>query len=159
MPNDIVWMKMEGLDQLQKTLERLKKEASAAIVKDGLRDGAKLVLDAEVDNAPELSGFLKENFNIKFSSLHEGIGGEAFIGPNGKMNYPQRGQMKDNSGKVTRKGRTIAVASVARFNEFGTSKMAANPFMRAAWWSVKDAVLAAIISRVKKELFSSKYHK
>jgi HK97 gp10 family phage protein len=158
MADDLVWMKMEGLSELQDLLERMKKEASDRIVKDGLNAGAKLVLDAEVDNAPELTGFLKENFNIRFSSLKEGVGGEAYIGPNGKINYPQRGEQRDANGKVTKRGRTIAVASVARFHEFGTSKMGADAFMRTAWYSVREAVLQTIIDTIHKELFTSKYH-
>jgi HK97 gp10 family phage protein len=156
---DIVWMKMQGLEQLQKVLEDMKKGAAAHIVRDGLNAGAKLVLDAEVDNAPEETGFLKEHFNMKFNTLREGVGGEAFIGPNGRINYPQRGAKSDAKGTITNRGRTIAVASVARFHEFGTSKMGADAFMRTAWYTVRESVLQAIIDTIRKELFTSKYHK
>lgn len=140
---DMVYVKITGLDELQKRLERMAKEDSKVIVKGATKEAAVTMRDAMVAGAPEETGFLKEHFNIKFTTIREGIGGEAFVGPAGKVNYPKRG------GK---KSRTVAVASVARFFEFGTSKMAAKPFMRQAFNSNKDRAMQQIIDFIKKAL-------
>ncbi len=114
-------VEVKGLAELQRALERLVRDTSKKIVRRALKVGAEPVRKEQVDKAPYDSGFLSRHFGVKVHVSGREISGSAFIGPQGKINYPRR-----NDGK------TITTASVARFFEFGTSKMPAKPWMRAA---------------------------
>ncbi len=138
--------RIEGLKELESRLERLGPELANKILSTCMKEPANYMRDQVVDNAPEETGFLKENFSVRQSRA----GGEytisAFIGPKGHVDYPRRG--------IKGKGRTISVAAVARFHEFGTSKMEASAFMRAAFYSAQGIVRDKIIARIKEAIYS-----
>jgi HK97 gp10 family phage protein len=142
---------VRGLKELQEKLEELGTDTANKILKTALTDAANYMRDEIVDNAPEETGFLKEHFNVKMSRKGE-LAAAAFIGPAGKVDYPRRNAKADKKQGI---GKTISVASVARFHEFGTSKMPANPFMRAAFYSAKDTLLEMIINRIKEGIYSA----
>jgi len=138
-----VEVKISGLDQIQKRLEELRGPKARAAMRKSLADGSDIVLAEMQREAPRDTGFLDEHFNRKISTKDGGTSGTAFIGPQGKIKYPKRG---------VGAGRTISVASVARFAEFGTSKQAANPFMSRSFATSKESVLQKIISTLKSAL-------
>jgi HK97 gp10 family phage protein len=74
------------------------------------------------------------------------------------MDYPDTNGSyrvkEDKKGKKRNVGR-IAVASVARFLEFGTSKMSARPFMTPAWESHKEIVRDKIIEKLGEAIEES----
>lgn len=164
MPNPWVNVEIKGLDQLEHKLESLPTRLADRSLRAALRAGARVILSAFVGFAPRLAarvlgvpvGFLAAHFDIHLSMRDADLAGSAYIGPQGKMDYPDR----DTGGyrtKVDKKGRAhkvgrIAVASVARYLEFGTKKMAAQPFMTPAWESHKEVALNAIISNLKEGL-------
>lgn len=141
---------IRGLKELQAKLERMRTETAKKILSSALKDAADYMKEQIVENAPVESGFLSENFNVKQSRKGE-LAAAAFIGPAGHVDYPRRSAGADKKKGL---GRTISVASVARFHEFGTSKMPANPFMRAAFYSAKDTLLEKIINRIKEAIFA-----
>jgi HK97 gp10 family phage protein len=94
---------------------------------------------------------LSEHFNIKTSVINDGLTGQAFVGPAGKIDYPDKGGYRE---KVNSKGKKfsigrISVASVARFLEFGTSKMSKRPFMTQAFETKKGAAIDAVIDKLR----------
>src|SRR5882724_9751186 len=135
---ETVTVKIHGLDELQRNLERIPREVSKKILRRALRKAAKVVREAIVNFAPKASGFLAEHFNIKFKSRKADIAGSAFIGPDGKIKYPNKQAMR--------------VQDVARYHEFGTSKMAADPFMTRGFEQTKDQALEIIVEEIKKAL-------
>jgi HK97 gp10 family phage protein len=137
---------IEGLDELQANLERLGTETAKRLLGAALKDNANMVRDAIVEAAPRDTGFLADHFDVKLRAEREDIAATAFIGPS-KRNYPYRGE----TFKFLKKkfGRTVAVASVARFLEFGTHKMAARPFMRPAWERIREVVLDNFIKEMR----------
>jgi HK97 gp10 family phage protein len=84
----------------------------------------------------------------------DGLIGNAFIGPAGKMYYPDRGTKEKGTatGKNPKKGGLVPVASVARFLEFGTSKMAAKPFMRPSFKQSAQDALDSLIESLRDAL-------
>jgi HK97 gp10 family phage protein len=56
--------------------------------------------------------------------------------------------VKTNSKGRKRSAGRVAVASVARWLEFGTSKIAAKPFMTPAWEAHKEIVRDAMIEKL-----------
>lgn len=153
MANDFIELRINGLDQIKEALERRSKEDARRVTKDALEVGANEFLKAVQREAPKKTGFLASHFNIKFSfrgSTDLNPLGHAYVGPNGRMDYPKRdgGYTKKGSRKIGR----IPVISVARFQEFGTSKMSANPFMSRAFDSSRESVLYRIVTALKQGL-------
>lgn len=143
--------KISGLDELQKTLEEIPVKVAKSGLRKALKAGGNVILDGMVEEAPEDSGFLKRHFGMRTKILHNDIAGKIFIGPEGRIDYPKSGggyitKMVKNKAKSI--GR-IAVATVARLLEFGTSKMQKNPFMTRAFEKRKGTALEAIISSLR----------
>jgi HK97 gp10 family phage protein len=150
--SEIVTTKFTGWDELQKKLEALPEDLAKKTMRTALGAGGDVMRDGMVAAAPEDTGFLKEHFNVKISVKDGGLVGKCFVGPAGKIDYPNGdGGYRD---KVNRKGKTyqigrISVASVARFLEFGTSKMGKKPFMTQAFETKKGTALDAMIEKLK----------
>ena len=154
MPEKFVEAQVDSrqLTQLQEALERKPKEDAKRIVRDALELGSLEFQKAIVQEAPKRTGFMASHFNIKFSfrGSKDGTSGAAFVGPNGRMDYPLTGggYRKKGSRKVGR----IPVISVVRFVEFGTSKMSANPFFTHAFEIAKESALYRVIAAIKQGL-------
>lgn len=148
----IVTINIAGLDKIQHELEVVPRRDANKILRTALKDGAGEILQGMHREAPKDSGFLDEHFGSRISLKGGGlVAGTAFIGPQGKINYPKRG-----TGGRGGRMRTIAVASVARFLEFGTSKMPANPFMTRAFESTKESALFKIIGTLRRMIFQER---
>lgn len=152
--SDAVTVKISGLDELQKRLEELGPEVSRPILTTVLRDAGAVVEEAIVAAAPKDTGFLSEHFRTRVRVQKEDVQGAAFIGPAPHADYPNRdgGFRKKLSGALERQVGRIGVSSVARYLEFGTRKMAANPFMSRAWETVKDRALDKIVDGIRDAL-------
>jgi HK97 gp10 family phage protein len=155
---DTVEFKITGLSELQAKLESLPKKVANKVLRTSLREAGQIVAKEMARQAPRETGFLAEHFGIRTSIKRADIAGIAYIGPEGKIDYPNAlggyKETKNKKGKIRRLGR-IAVASVARFLEFGTSKMAARPFMTQAWDASKEQALDVLIEGIKDELESA----
>lgn len=135
-----------GLDEVQAKLESLKEKVALKGVRNALKAGALVVLNACVALAPHATGFLAEHFNIKISVRQDALAGSAFIGPNAKAVYPRKliGPQKKDERTFTRTAEMIA-----RWLEFGTSKMAKKPFMTQALESTTAAATDAMVSSLR----------
>jgi HK97 gp10 family phage protein len=147
-----VTTEIKGLDELQRKLEAMPEKVAKKGLRAALRAGGSIMTSAFAAFAPRLTGFLSEHFAMKISVRGDDIAGSAYVGPDGKMDYPDddKGTYRvktDKRGRARNVGR-IAVASVARFLEFGTSKMSARPFMTPAWESHKEIVRDEIIAKL-----------
>ncbi|VVB52219.1 Bacteriophage HK97-gp10, putative tail-component [uncultured archaeon] len=144
---------IKGLDQIQKALEEIPRNVAKKGLRAALRAGAVPMREGIVEAAPKDTGFLKEHFGIRLSVKGKDIAGSAFVGPEGHVDYPDkeggyREKVNSKTGKKSKIGR-ISVASVTRFLEFGTSKMAKKPFMTQAFEKVKNVSLNAIIEKLR----------
>src|SRR5208282_4462110 len=123
-----------GLDKLQKNMEEMSLKVAKKGIDKALRAGAEPIYQGMVNGAPRYAGsadyppigWLAEHFGTKLKRGAE-LSGTAFIGPQGKIDYPAYASgafdiVRNAKGKAVKVGR-IAVATVARFFEFGTSKM------------------------------------
>ncbi len=142
-----ITVKIAGLSDIQKQLEVIPKRDAAKALRAALKAGAEPIKQAMVREAPKASGFLSEHFNVKVRVRGANIEGSASIGPQGKVDYPRAGG-KGARALLGGAGR-ISVLSVARFLEFGTRHMAANPFMTRAFASAKSEALAKIIDSLR----------
>src|SRR5258708_1059276 len=158
MANEVVQFKLIGLDKLQKDMEALPRNVAKKGLRSALRAGAIIMKNGFVESAPKDTGFMSEHFGIRLSVKGNDIAGAAFVGPEGKIDYPDvaGGGYRD---KIDTKGRKhtirrISVASVVRFLEFGTSKIGKKPFMTQTWEKLKEAAMGAIISKLRSFLES-----
>lgn len=146
--NDYITVEVKGLSELQKNMEELPAKVSKKGLRQALKKGGLIIRDAFVSSAPRDTGFLSEHFNMRMKINREELAGSIFIGPQGKVDYPAYASGAYNirrrkNGKVAKAGR-VAVATVARFLEYGTSKMGKKPFMTQAFESFKLQALNAI---------------
>jgi HK97 gp10 family phage protein len=142
--------KITGLVELQRTLEQMPRDVARKAVRGGLTAAAEMVRDRIVATAPRKSGFLASHFNVKFRMRGDELAGTAYVGPAGKVYYPNVGRAERgiSTGRRPHKGGLLPVASVARFLELGTSKMAAKPFIRPAFESSRDGIIALVVSSI-----------
>ncbi len=94
---------------------------------------------------------------MRMKIMRDDLAGSIFIGPQGKIDYPAYASGAYNikrrkNGRLAKVGR-VAVATVARFLEFGTSRMGKKPFMTQAFESFKGRALEAI-TEVLRDVFS-----
>jgi HK97 gp10 family phage protein len=138
---EVVSVNVRGLDELEAKLAQMAPKIGRSVIRRGLKAGAQVFLEEMQARAARLTGFLREHIGMKIKMRAEDLAGTAMVGPL-KVDYPQR------QGKRG-KGSTISAASVARFLEFGTSKMRARPFIRQSFEVKKGAALDAFVSEAK----------
>lgn len=153
---EYITTEVKGLDEIQKSFEALNDKLQKRGIRNALRAGATVFKNLMYNNAPKLTGFLREHFSIKFKMVKELFAGTAYIGPQGKIDYPAFASgaykiKRKKSGKAYKVGR-IAVASVARYLEFGTGKMGKKPFMTQAYEQGKQEALDAVQRSLKDDL-------
>lgn len=151
MPETIT---IRGLDELQKTLEELPADVSKKVMREPLTAAAAEMREAMFAMAPKDTGFMAEHFNAKFRISGKNTEGHAFIGPAGRVYYPNRGSKEAGTatGRRPRRGGLVPVVSVARFLEFGTSRMKPRPFMRPAFEAHKESVMNVIVQGIRDAL-------
>ena len=145
MPEPFIALKVDGLEELDRRLKDLPKQQAKSVLRKALRAGAELFKKAVVAEAPKDTGFMAEHFKIRTSIRGaDDLNGYAYIVPDNRAIYP-----KEDQTKPGKKRRSKNVAMVARFKEFGTSKMSADPFYSRAFQSAKSRVMDAVIARLK----------
>ena len=160
--SDLVTFKITGLAELQKKLEDMPKTVAKKVLRDDLRAAGEYLKQEMVMQAPYRTGFLDSHFDTRVRVEHGELAAKAFVGPEGRMYYPHEGVTKEgrqfeewqrtSTGRHGVKGGLVPVVSVARFLEFGTSRMAARPFMTSAFESSKEALLTKIIEGIRSAL-------
>ncbi|WP_330391310.1 HK97-gp10 family putative phage morphogenesis protein [Peptoclostridium litorale] len=123
--DEMAEIKLEGMDELLNRLEQLGKKG-AQIENNALKKAGEIVKESIESRAPKRTGKLKES--IKVSKIKTKEGQKIVeVGPDGDGFY-------------------------GKFLEFGTTKMAAQPFMGPGFEAVKDEAAEAIKEEIKKGL-------
>jgi len=159
---DDISFEIKGLRELQKAFEELAPKVCNKGVRDALKAGSAPIQTGMYTNAPRYAGgrdyppvgWLASHFSTKIHISHDLVKGSAFIGPQGKIDYPMYASgafkiVRNAKGKIFKIGR-IAVATVARFLEFGTKKMSKKPFMTQSFEANKTAALERIIESLSE---------
>lgn len=128
-------VKIDGLDELVKTLDRLDSMEAEEGFQNGIVDGALLVIQEAKDLVPVDSGDLRD-------SLH--IGGYTKLTPEYRK-VGSYGALKKPIGK----GKTFGVFAgstlpYAHLVELGTKRTRAKPFLRPAADTKQDEVVKAV---------------
>lgn len=149
---ELVTVEVKGLAELQEKLEALPLKVAKKGIRAALRAGGDVLRSEIITLAPKDTGFLAEHFGTKIKMRRDELAGSAFIGPQGKVDYPafMSGAYRiarNAKGKAKKVGR-VAVATVARYLEFGTSKMSKRPFITPAFDAKSAAILDAIVAKI-----------
>ena len=162
---DIVTVKINGLDELQKKLqEELPKDAKLAM-RIALNAGAGDIKRAMQDEAPveaegQDAGFLRDHVKVKVKMRRNDLAGYALIGPTTEA-YPGREghqgtvRFKTLTGKrVSFMGKAgqVTASNVARWLELGTRYITPRAWMTKAWERTKQQALNHFIEKLKSAL-------
>jgi len=148
MSDQFFTVKISGLSEIQKKLEAMPQKVAKRAIRTALRKASIVVRDKIVSFAPWKTGFLAEHFNIKIRAFRNYLAAVSHIGPNSKVYYPAN----PNAGKRGGKRKSMPVIAVAQFNEFGTVKMPAQPFVRPAFAATRDKALEIITDELRKAI-------
>lgn len=119
--------RVEGLEEVERALKRLSDQAGKAMLRSATRAAARVVQKEAINLAP-----VREE------------------GPT----HPKYGHLRDNIKIVMQRGRQAGVQEAAvgttrafwaRFVEFGTARMAAQPFMTPAFEAAQQDALKAFV--------------
>ncbi len=146
---NMIRVKISGLDEIQRRLESELPERAKAMLRAGLKEGAKVIQKEMQHEAPSESGILEENIGTRVSVKSNKISGKAFVGPKGTVFYPARTKV-GWFGKTIVKRARMPVATIARFLEFGTKDMTARPFMTQSFERMKKTAVYKIIESLRK---------
>ncbi len=127
--------KITGLESLIKKLNDLPDKLEKKVIRSAVRKGAIIVRDKARGYAPKKTGTLKKSIKIRNNKSARGI--TSFkIGPTNDK----------------KKGTDVFYG---RFQEFGTSKMPAHPFMRPAYDESEKEVLDKVIDEIRSKVEES----
>lgn len=148
--------KIEGLDGVLKSLQELPKEVSqkrGGPVRTALRKGANLIRNEaranvrRITDAPNVgggdksTGLLEKSISVVRGRQHATLNGERmFVLVPRRRRYPI--DARTTSG--------IAVVTIGRMLEYGTSKMPAHKWMGPAFHAKKGEAVTTIVTELRK---------
>lgn len=125
--------KVEGLDDLLKTLSGMSSQLQGNAMSKALRAGSKPVLAAARRTVPQRTGALKKSLGVKVSRK-----GYAVIGP-------RKGFKSKALDKIrAQHGENIEPANYAHLVELGTETAPPHPFLRPAFDATKEEAVQEI---------------
>ena len=132
-----------GLADLEKRLQDFPDKLARNVLRKAMASGAAVIRDEARRLAPKDTGEMARDIMIKRAKQTKGSNGFEY-------------QVFVRTGKKSRlagKKRNVSRDSFYwRFQEFGTSKMPAHPFMRPAFDAKKEAAVEAIRDRLAAEI-------
>lgn len=135
--SDFVKMEVSGLKELADKLRELGPDIAKNALRAGIRAGAKAIKDSAAASAPQDTGTLKKALYIKHIREQSGTSQQTFfVGVRRGKKYAKKGQD----------------AYYWSWNEFGTARQPARPFMRPAFEQNKEVVIKAVADRIKKRI-------
>ena len=134
-----VTFKITGAKELEEKLNSLPPKFARKAIRDSLRPAVEIWRQEMRALAHKATGWMADQIIIRVSA-HGNDEGRATVTLSGKQN-PSR-HARHVPGAINE----------ALWNEFGTRKMAARPFIRPAFESKADSVLEMLISKLKEAL-------
>lgn len=136
-----VTVKIDGLSDLGKRLQTLSDDMQGKVARAATAAGAVLVKNAAIRKAPEDTGNLKRNVIAKRI-------------PKSQTNLTSEHIVTVRKGKKTAKQKAAGLrdAYYASWVEFGTVKMAPQPYLRPAFDENKEKAVQAIKDRLEARI-------
>lgn len=134
---EVVTVRIEGLKELNEALQQLPQELRAGPLRRAVSAAAKVVQDQAVQYAPEDEGTLKRAIYRARDKENSSAVQESYIVG---IRYGKRYRRRKQD------------AWYWRFLEFGTSKLAARPFIRPAFDTTHNQQLEAMRERLSRSI-------
>jgi HK97 gp10 family phage protein len=145
----MITIKVEGLQELERQLLAF----GPRVARNGLRAanfaGAKVFREAARKSAPVRKGLLKASIEA-FRRRAPNNQAKHSVGVKGVRKKYANTTANRRKGRVGRKYQADGPAFYGRFLEFGTSKMAARPFLRPAFENNTQTAIDAVKARLAK---------
>lgn len=142
-----------GLRELQDALKELPKNVARNALRGSVYAGAKIIIDEAKTRAPVLTGPVSHGHQppgtLKRSIIMKQIPEQSGLYKQTFYVTVRKGKEYRHQGK---KGNLSQDAFYWTFVEFGTCYMAARPFLRPAFESMKQAAVDAIKSRLAERI-------
>lgn len=133
-----VRFQITGLDQLEAKLQELPRKFARKAIREALRPAAEIIQREMEHLAHKATGWLAAHITLRVSTSGQDRG-RATIGFSSEK-------------KPRAKGRQTDARYEALYNEFGTRKMAARPFIRPAFDAKAESALDIIIRKLRENL-------
>lgn len=137
-------VRVDGLRELGERMRKLSADMAGKVARQATAAGAKIVRDQVRVNAPKDTGNLAAAVVMK-RITNSSLSAEYVVAV-------RKGKRTDVANAKSGQGKLGKDAYYAHMVEFGTVKMSAQPFIRPAFESQKNAAVDAIASRLKKRL-------
>lgn len=151
------FIKVEGLQELQRKLLALPKKVQGKPTRGALNSGAKLIKVRARELVAVDTGFLREaiiQYPVKQSE--HAYSDQVRVGVRKRVRKGAKLSKKYKAALSARRRRSSAQRSVTpkywRYLEFGTSRMAARPFLRPAFEREKASAVSRIAQRMREEI-------
>ena len=155
-------MQLTGFKELASALRELPQKVSRNALRAAVNAGATVIKKEAGVKAPKDTGALKANMYQK--QVREKSGPETqtfYVGVRkGVAKYANTAANR-RAGKAGKVYKDAGTTFYWRFMEFGTSKMAARPFLRPAFESKKEEAVKAIAEKLDERIkkYASELHK
>lgn len=130
-------VKIEGLKELQDTLQELGKVAGRNIMRRVLIARAEPIAEAAADLAPVRTGNTRDNIAVSTRLGRKARSGHDKLSPHAVEVYI---------------GPTEPNVFYSTYTEFGTSKSAPKPFMRPAWDAASETLIDGLADDIRAEI-------
>jgi len=141
-----VKIQVEGLKELGERLKLLDKDMSTKIARAATAAAAGVIKKIAVRKAPVAA----EDYVVAGKKVPKGNVPKNTISK--RLGKTESGLTSEHIVTLRSKRKDGYAARIGSLNEFGTVKMAAQPFMRPAWDEGKDAALQAMVKRIEARL-------
>ncbi len=139
MADNHVTVHIDGLDALDDKLRDLPLKVAKKAMRDALRPAASVWREEMKSEAHRLTGWMASQIRVSVRT-NDRDHGQAKVSISTKQN-PDRHQKHVPGAR-----------NEALWNEFGTSKMAAQPFIRPSFEAKKDTVLDTLVTKLREIL-------
>lgn len=144
----------DSFKEVKKALEKLPAHLQQKVVVGATRAAAKTIQKEAIQNVPVDTGLLKKSIGIAKAKKKDTKDGHVkfYVVPKSKIMFSKKVETSDGTGKLKVKTH----AYYAHMIEFGTSKMAAQPYLRPAFENSAESSVKAFqeyaLKRVDKEI-------
>lgn len=144
-------IKIEGLQDLDKRLREFGPKVAANGLRAASFAGARVIREAIKATAPVKTGLLRSNIAAFKRQTPRNVARYS-IGVKGIRRKYANTRFNVRKGRVGKKYQADGPAFYAKFQEYGSSKQAARPFMRPAFINNAQAAVNAIKDRLAKAI-------
>jgi HK97 gp10 family phage protein len=128
----------EGLPALKELLKKLPESVEEKVTLNALRISARPFIKSAKAKVPVKSGLLKRSLNIR------SVGGKGNKSVYAGVSYKRIKALRMEEARNSKTKSKKTYAPHAHLIEYGTSKMAAQPFIRPAWDETQEEVIKSI---------------